>query len=138
MDQQHDAGNLGMWVFLVTEIMFFGGMFMSYIVYRALHLEAFIRAATSSMCHFGATNTAVLICSSLTMALAIHAAQTGKSKSTIILLILTMLLGAAFLGIKFTSNGLTIRWKALFRACISPTTGHMRRACSYFSASTSS
>src|SRR6202142_4291307 len=102
-EQQHEAGNLGMWVFLVTEIMFFGGAFMAYIVYRALHLESFITGSHMLDVTFGATNTAVLICSSLTMALAIHAAQTGKSKSTIITyLILTMILGAAFLGIKFT------------------------------------
>ena len=64
---------------------------------------------------FGATNTAVLICSSLTMALAIRAAQTGKSKCTIIFyLILTMILGAAFIGLKLGSNGTTITWKALF------------------------
>ena len=101
-EQQHDAGSLGMWVFLATEIMFFGGVFMSYIVYRALHLEAFIQGSHFLDVTFGATNTAVLICSSLTMALAINAAQTGKSKSTIITFLgLTMLLGAAFLFIKF-------------------------------------
>jgi len=102
-EQQHEAGNLGMWVFLVTEIMFFGGLFMAYIVYRSLHLEAFMQGSHFLDVAFGATNTAVLICSSLTMALAIHAAQTDKSKSTIMAyLILTMLLGVAFLGIKFT------------------------------------
>ena len=102
-EQQHEAGNLGMWVFLVTEIMFFGGAFMAYIVYRALHLDSFITGSHMLDVTFGATNTAVLICSSLTMALAIHSAQTGKSKSTIITyLVLTMILGAAFLGIKFT------------------------------------
>jgi cytochrome c oxidase subunit 3 len=101
-EQQHDAGNLGMWVFLATEIMFFGGLFAAYIVYRALHFDAFIQGSHFLDVTFGATNTAVLICSSLTMALAIHAAQTGKSKSTIMMyLILTMLLGLAFLGIKF-------------------------------------
>src|SRR5271156_2031186 len=100
-EQQHEAGSLGMWVFLVTEIMFFGGVFMAYIVYRALHLEAFIQGSHFLDVAFGATNTAVLICSSLTMALAIHSAQTGKSKSTIIgYLIATMILGAAFIGIK--------------------------------------
>ena len=83
-EQQHEAGSLGMWVFLVTEIMFFGGVFMAYIVYRALHLDAFIQGSHLLDVEFGATNTAVLICSSLTMALAIHAAQTGKSKGTII------------------------------------------------------
>src|SRR6202142_1578509 len=101
-EQQHEAGNLGMWVFLVTEIMFFGGAFMAYIVYRALHLESFITGSHMLDVTFGATNTVVLICSSLTMALAIHAAQTGKSKGKIIAwLLLTMFLGALFLALKF-------------------------------------
>ncbi|MGA8222225.1 MAG: cytochrome c oxidase subunit 3 family protein [Candidatus Acidiferrales bacterium] len=103
MEQQHEAGNLGMWVFLVTEIMFFGGLFATYTVYRALHLEAFETGSRLLDIRFGATNTAVLIGSSLTMALAIHAAQAGKRKSQIIFyLISTMILGALFLGLKFT------------------------------------
>jgi len=90
-----------MWIFLATEILFFGGMFTAYTIYRALHLPAFETGSRLLEVKFGATNTAVLICSSLTMALAIRAAQTGKSKSTIIsYLILTMFLGAAFIGIK--------------------------------------
>ena len=110
-EQQHQAGNLGMWTFLATEVMFFGGVFMAYIVYRALDLESFIQGSHFLDVPFGATNTAVLICSSLTMALAIHAAQTGKSKSTIMMyLVLTMLLGLAFLGIKFTFEW-TNDWK---------------------------
>jgi len=103
MEQQREAGSLGMWVFLVTEIMFFGGMFASYTVYRALHLPAFETGSRLLNVRLGALNTAVLIASSLTMALAIHAAQVGKRKSTIIFyLLLTMLLGATFLGVKFT------------------------------------
>ena len=69
-----------MWVFLVTEIMFFGGMFAAYIVYRSLYPAAFETGSHFLDVQFGATNTAVLICSSLTMALAIRSAQTGKSK----------------------------------------------------------
>jgi cytochrome c oxidase subunit 3 len=103
IEQQREASTLGMWVFLVTEILFFGGMFASYTIYRSLHLPAFETGSRLLEVKFGAINTAVLICSSLTMALAINAAQTGKSKSTIItFLVLTMLLGAAFLFIKFT------------------------------------
>jgi len=101
--QQKEAGTLGMWAFLVTEILFFGGMFTAYIVYRSLHLPGFIIGSHLLLVKFGATNTAVLICSSLTMALAIRSAQTGKSKGTIIWrLVLTMILGAAFLALKFT------------------------------------
>src|ERR1700689_1772675 len=99
VQQQRDVGRLGMWIFLATEILFFGGMFTSYTIYRELHLAAFETGSRLLGVQFGATNTAVLICSSLTMALAIRAAQTGKSKSTIIFyLILTMILGAAFIG----------------------------------------
>jgi len=103
IEQQRDAGTLGMWVFLVTEILFFGGMFASYIIYRSLHFAAFETGSHLLEVKFGATNTAVLICSSLTMAMAIRSAQTGKSKSTVIwYLILTMFLGALFLAFKFT------------------------------------
>jgi cytochrome c oxidase subunit 3 len=102
LEQQHDAGRLGMWIFLATEILFFGGMFMSYTVYRSLHPQAFEIGSHLLDWHFGAANTAVLICSSLTMALSIRSAQTGKSKGTIIWwLILTMILGAMFLFLKF-------------------------------------
>ena len=100
--QQREAGKLGMWVFLVTEILFFGGMFMAYTVYRSLHLQAFVTGSHLLEVQFGATNTAVLIVSSLTMALAIRSAQTGERKGqTIFWLILTMLLGATFLFLKF-------------------------------------
>lgn len=102
VQQQRDAGRLGMWVFLATEILFFGGMFTSYTIYRELHLSAFTVGSHLLEVQFGATNTVVLICSSLTMALAIRSAQTAKSRGTIIFwLILTMILGAAFLGLKF-------------------------------------
>ena len=101
VEQQREAGHLGMWIFLATEILFFGGMFTAYIVYRALHLSSFILGSHQLVVKFGAVNTAVLICSSLTMALAIRTAQTGGSKGVVIVwLLLTMVLGAAFLGIK--------------------------------------
>ena len=103
MEQQREADSLGMWVFLVTEIMFFGGLFACYAVYRALHLQAFELGSRLLDVRFGAVNTVVLIASSLTMALAIHSSQTGKRKSVVMFyLVLTMILGAAFLGIKFT------------------------------------
>jgi cytochrome c oxidase subunit 3 len=91
-----------MWVFLVTEIMFFGGLLTAYTVYRSLHPAAFEAGSRLIELKFGAMNTAVLICSSLTMALAIRAAQAGKRKAEVICyLVVTMLLGAAFLYIKF-------------------------------------
>jgi cytochrome c oxidase subunit III len=102
LSQQHEAGSLGMWVFLVTEIMFFGGLFACYIIYRSLYLPAFELGSRLLDVRFGAANTVVLIGSSFTMALAIHSAQTGKRKATVNYLLLTMLLGAIFLGVKFT------------------------------------
>jgi cytochrome c oxidase subunit III len=102
MAQQREAGSLGMWVFLVTEIMFFGGLFATYIIYRALYLPSFETGSRLLNVTLGATNTVVLIGSSLTMALAIHAAQVGKRHATVVYLILTMILGAAFLAVKFT------------------------------------
>lgn len=100
--QQHEASWLGMWVFLATEIMFFGGMFLGYTVYRSAYPDAFAGASNHLDIVLGTINTAVLIFSSFTMALAVRSAQLGARKPTIIFLILTMILGAIFLGIKFT------------------------------------
>jgi cytochrome c oxidase subunit 3 len=101
MEQQAEASSLGMWVFLVTEIMFFGGLFMAYIVYRHLSPEGFQEASFELNRVWGTTNTAVLICSSLTMALAVRAAQTNQSRGTqVTFLGITMLFGLGFLGIK--------------------------------------
>src|SRR5438094_5041153 len=91
-----------MWVFLATQILFFGGLFCGYTIYRNLYLSGFVAGSHLLDVRFGATNTAVLILSSLTMALAVHAAQLGRRKALIVFLILTMLLGLAFIGIKLT------------------------------------
>jgi cytochrome c oxidase subunit 3 len=89
-----------MWLFLVTEIMFFGGMFTAYIVYRTTHPGAFVAASHELDITMGAINTAVLICSSLTMVLAVSAAQLGQRKGLVGYLIATIVLGSVFLGIK--------------------------------------
>ena len=89
-----------MWLFLVTEIMFFGGMFTAYVFYRSLYPNAFAAASHELDLTMGAINTAVLICSSLTMALAVNSAQLGRRKSLVWFLILTIVLGSVFLGIK--------------------------------------
>lgn len=99
--QQHEASNLGMWIFLATEIMFFGGLFTAYTIYRNMHTAAFEAGSHLLNAKIGAFNTAVLICSSLTMALGVHAAQTGKRKRLIAYLLSTMGLGFVFLYIKF-------------------------------------
>jgi len=100
LEQQKEDSVFGMWIFLVTEIMFFGGMFTGYTVYRYRLHEAFMAGSDKLDLVLGGVNTVVLILSSLTMALAVHAAQTNKRKQLIWLLILTMALGAVFLGIK--------------------------------------
>jgi cytochrome c oxidase subunit 3 len=101
MEQQLEASTLGMWVFLVTEIMFFGGLFMAYLVYRWADPMAFQEASAHLSIGWGGFNTAVLIGSSLTMALAVRAAQTGEPpKTQVFWLVSTMVLGAVFLGVK--------------------------------------
>jgi cytochrome c oxidase subunit 3 len=89
-----------MWVFLVTEIMFFGGLFAAYLIYRNLYNPAFVIASSSIDVKLGAINTAVLICSSLTMAMAVHSAALGARKLLVIFLVGTLVLGGVFLGIK--------------------------------------
>jgi cytochrome c oxidase subunit III len=100
MDQQFDSATFGMWVFLLTEIMFFGGMFGAYTVYRSMYPEAF--ASTSAYMNplYGALNTAVLIVSSLSMALAVRAAHLGQQKVLQLMLLITMFFGTCFLVIK--------------------------------------
>ena len=100
LEQQREAGALGMWVFLVTEIMFFGGMFLAYTLYRTLYPEAFASASNHLDITLGAVNTGVLILSSFTMAMAVYFTQTGKSRPQVLCLILTLILGLTFLGIK--------------------------------------
>ena len=101
MAQQAEASTLGMWVFLVTEIMFFGGLFMAYLLYRWKYPDGFAEASNHLNVIWGAANTVVLIVSSLTMALAVRAAQTSaKPKTQVGWLVATMILGAAFLGVK--------------------------------------
>ena len=102
MAQQQEAATLGMWLFLVTEVMFFGGLLMAYLVYRVWYPEAWSEGSLDLDVVLGGTNTAVLIASSLTMAFAVRSAQTGASVRTLIVwLLLTMAFGATFLVIKF-------------------------------------
>ncbi len=98
--QQYQSSALGMWLFLVTEIMFFGGLFLAYSVYRSQYPQAFAHASHHLDITLGAFNTVVLIGSSLTMVLAVHAAQTSQKKKQIIYLLLTIVFGTIFLGVK--------------------------------------
>lgn len=99
-EQQFEAANLGMWTFLATEVMFFGGLFMAYAVYRYLYPAGFAEASRHTDMLLGGVNTAVLLTSSLTMALAVRAAQLGRRRSLVMFLVLTILMGMVFLGIK--------------------------------------
>jgi cytochrome c oxidase subunit 3 len=101
MAQQMEASTLGMWTFLVTEIMFFGGLFMAYLLYRWQSPLGFQEASHHLNIYWGAGNTVILIVSSLTMALAVRAAQTSQKRGTqVFWLLSTMVFGTAFLGIK--------------------------------------
>jgi cytochrome c oxidase subunit 3 len=99
-EQQKDASTLGMWIFLITEVMFFGGMFLAYTIYRSTYPEVFAIASSSLNVYIGAANTVVLLCSSLTMVLAVRGAQLGQKNAIILFLILTLILGGVFLGVK--------------------------------------
>lgn len=98
--QQFEASSLGMWAFLVTEVMFFGGLFMGFAVYVSLYAEAFAIGSRNLDLTLGTVNTVILLGSSLTMALAVQRAQRGRRWAVVGYLGLTLLLGLAFLGIK--------------------------------------
>jgi cytochrome c oxidase subunit 3 len=99
-EQQHETATLGLWTFLVTEIMFFAGLFLAYIVYRYAYPHSFEIASRHTSLIYGTINTAVLLTSSLTMALAVHAAQEGRSRTSVRFLLITILFAASFMGIK--------------------------------------
>jgi cytochrome c oxidase subunit III len=101
-EQQRETATVGMWIFIITEIMLFGGLFTAFTVYRFTYYQAFEVGSSEMKFWMGAVNTAVLICSSFTMALAVHSAETGKRLRLVGFLIATILIGFVFLGIKFT------------------------------------
>ena len=98
--QQKDASTLGMWVFLITEVMFFGGLFTAYTVYRRAYADAFAVASSTLNVTIGAVNTAVLLLSSFTMVMAVRAAQLGQRRTIVLFLVLTLIFGGIFLGVK--------------------------------------
>lgn len=99
-EQQHQASELGMWTFLVTEVLFFGGLFLVYIIYRHFYPEAFAIGSRHTDLFYGTLNTAILLTSSLTMALAVHAAGEGNRDATVRGLMLTLLFAIGFLVVK--------------------------------------
>ena len=99
--QQREAGTFGMWLFLLTEIMFFGGLFFAYLLYRNWYNEAFVAASNQLSIPLGATNTVFLISSGFFMALGVWAAEVRKKGLLVLFLVLTTVFGLAFLGIKY-------------------------------------
>jgi cytochrome c oxidase subunit III len=100
LEQQKESASLGMWVFLVTEVLFFGGMFLTYTINRHAYFTAFGVGGNTLDIKLGTINTGVLIMSSFTMAMSVWSASVGKTKLVTLFLILTLALGSVFLGIK--------------------------------------
>lgn len=100
MDQQNDATRFAMWLFLLTEVMFFGGMFVAYMIYRNWYYVSFVAASHQLSVPMGGINSAILITSSFTMALGVWCAQMHRKAGLIFFLIITLVLGIVFLGIK--------------------------------------
>jgi cytochrome c oxidase subunit 3 len=100
LDQQHDANVLGMWVFLASEVLFFGGCFAGFTIYRSIYPEAFGQASRHLDVLLGTINTVLLLTSSFTMTLALHSARAGARKALVGFLLVTLALGTVFLIIK--------------------------------------
>jgi cytochrome c oxidase subunit 3 len=97
LDQQRESATFGMWIFLATEILFFGALFTAYFIFRGIYPKAFAEASGAMLFWRGTTNTIILICSSLTMAFAVLFAQLGRRKLIVLFLLLTVALGVGFL-----------------------------------------
>ncbi len=109
VSQQFDATNFAMWLFLLTEIMFFGGLFTAYMIMRNWYYPAFVEASHQLNIGWGTANTGVLIVSSFTMAMSVWSAEMRKKGMLVLFLCLTWILGMAFLGIK--SIEYTEKWE---------------------------
>ena len=122
MKQQEESVAIGMWMFLVQEIMFFGGLFTVYLVFRSKFPMAFAAGSNHLNAFWGGLNTLVLIVSSLTMALTVYYAQKGNRNMQVILILLTMLFGAVFLGVK------AIEYTDKYNDGLVPVTGWNKKA----------
>ena len=117
MKQQEESVSIGMWMFLVQEIMFFGGLFTAYLVFRSRYPMAFAAGSNHLDAFWGGLNTLVLIVSSLTMALTVYYAQKSNRSMQVIMIVLTMIFGAAFLGVK------AIEYTSKYKDGLVPVTG---------------
>jgi len=100
IEQQFDATNFAMWLFLLTEVMFFGGLFTAYLIMRNWYYPAFVEASHQLNIGWGTANTGVLILSSFTMAMGVWNAEMKRKGGLVLCLVLTFILGLCFLGIK--------------------------------------
>jgi cytochrome c oxidase subunit 3 len=121
MEQQEQSVSIGMWLFLAQEIMFFGGLFTAYLVFRSKYPMAFAAGSNHLDAFWGGLNTIVLIVSSLTMALTVYFAQKGNRNLQIIFILLTMVFGATFLVVK------TIEYSDKFNHGLVPVIGWNKR-----------
>ncbi len=115
LDQQHDSSSLGMWAFLATEVLFFGGVLGAFAIVTLLKEEEMAKASSHLIWWVGALNTGVLLCSSLTMALAVRASQLRNRRQSVWLLLATLVLGSAFLGVK------VVEWSIDYHEGLVPT-----------------
>jgi cytochrome c oxidase subunit 3 len=99
VEQQADAASFAMWLFLLTEVMFFGGLFTAYLIYRNWYYPAFVAASHQLSIPLGGLNTLLLITSSFTMAMGVWCAEVRKKSGLVLCLVLTFILGLGFLGI---------------------------------------
>lgn len=121
MKQQEESVSIGMWMFLAQEIMFFGGLFTAYLVFRYRYPLAFAEGSNHLDAFWGGLNTLVLIVSSLTMALAVYYAQKGIRNMQVVMIILTMFFGSVFLGVK------VIEYTDKYNSGLVPVTGWNKR-----------
>jgi cytochrome c oxidase subunit III len=101
LEQQNESAVLGMWLFLAQEILFFGGLFAAYFVYRVKYPDAWAAGSAELDIFLGGGNTVVLLLSSFTMAVGVNAAQTGKQQRLMLMLLATLALGMVFVGVKY-------------------------------------
>jgi cytochrome c oxidase subunit 3 len=101
LEQQKESATLGMWIFLITEVMFFGGIMLAYALNRHVYYPAFAVGSNTLSLKLGGFNTVVLLASSFTMAMAVWSSQVGKKTLISIFLLLTITLGFVFFGVKY-------------------------------------
>lgn len=125
-EQQFQAGKLGMWLFLATEILFFSGMFCAYAVYRAYHPEIFKDASSHLDTYLGAANTLVLLASSLSVAWAVRCAQLNQRAGIVYNLVFTVTCAGFFMGVKAVEYALKFKEGLLWRSkyTFDPAAGH--------------